>query len=209
MGTSYQNLLVIGELADVRGKVIAAGMNGWLVPAGPNRVVLLPREGEWDVADVDPLAKQLSADSDASVVTNEVVDSDAVVMTVYQEGRPVHRYVSDQSIFVDWFIDDEGDTKFRVNGVAYPADADCPTGPSGADPRVLAPFGAGPVDLERLGAILQGELNETGWRLAEQQHWAIAEALNLDPRALTAAFRWARHEDLPLAVRVRPETLPE
>lgn len=182
-------------------------MDGWLVPASPDRVALLPRGGDWDVADVGTLAKRLSAPG-ALMVTNEVVDSDVVVITVHQGGQAVHRYVSDQTMLVDWLIDDDGDTKFRMDGVVYPADAEYPTGPSGADPQVLAPFGVGVVDLERLGAVLRGEIGETGRLRAEGQHWTIAEVLNLDPRALTTAFRWARHEHLPEAVRVRPNTPP-
>jgi hypothetical protein len=92
-------------------------------------------------------------------------------------------------MLVDWFIDDvDGSTKFRLDGVEYPSDAPSPTGPLGADPHGLAPFGVGEVDLDRLAAALRGGDVRVP---AEAQHWMILEALNLDPRALTTAFRHA------------------
>ena len=107
-------------------------------------------------------------------------------------------------MLVDWFIDDDGTTKFRIGDVEYPADAPYPRG-RGADAAMLAPFGVDPVDLDRLSGALLGEIEVGGaTRLrAEVQHDAILGAMNLDPRGLTTAFRWARLDDLPGAVRVK------
>jgi hypothetical protein len=125
-------------------------------------------------------------------------------MSAYHDGRLAHEYVSDQAMLVDWFIDDDGATKFRIGEVEYPADAPTPTGPSGAEPAALAPFGVAEVDLGRLGACLRGEFAGQERVSAEQQHRMILEALNLDPRGLTIAFRHAGRAgvDLPGAQRV-------
>jgi hypothetical protein len=60
---------------------------------------------------------------------------------------------------VDWFIDDDGESRFRVGDVEYPASAPTPSGRSGADPDALAPFAVHPIDLNRFGAVLRGELS--------------------------------------------------
>jgi hypothetical protein len=72
----------------------------------------------------------------------------------------------------------------------------------GADPAILAPFGVGRVDMRRLGEALRGDGPE-GALPAERRHRVILEALNLDPRGLTMAFRWAVSAGLPGAIRVR------
>jgi hypothetical protein len=140
----------------------------------------------------------------APALSNEVIDSDAVVMAAYRDGRLVHEYVSDQAMLVDWFVDDEGRSRFRLGDREYPGDAPTPTGAAGADPAALAPYGTGTVDLDRLGAALRGEFTGTGPVLAEFQHRLILKALNLDPRPLTTAFRWADPAELPGAVRIAP-----
>jgi hypothetical protein len=199
MGTTYQTLLVVGELPQVRSAVAAAGGDGLVMPVGVGRTAVILREGEWGWADVDGIAARLGL----PVLTHVVLDSDAVILTEYREGKRLHEYVSDQAVLVDWFVDDDGATKFRVGGVEYPEDAPSPKGPSGADPAVLAPFGTGNVDLERLGACLRGELGLGPFVMAEWQHRMILEALNLDPRCLMTAFRHAAHADLPGAVPIR------
>ncbi|GIF99082.1 hypothetical protein [Catellatospora citrea] len=204
MGISYQNLLLIGEMSQVRQAVTAAGADGWLVPAGPGRVALLPREGRCDVADVAVPAERLSTALGTPVLTNELIDSDVVVMTVYQDGRAVHRYVSDEAMLVDWFIDDDGVAMFRIGDVEYPADAAHPTGPSGADPQALARFGVGATDRARLAAVLRGESGHGERLRADEQHHLILELLHLDPGVLTMACRWFPGEDRADAVRVPP-----
>lgn len=203
MGTSYQTLLVIGEPAALRSAAYGLGLDCWLVSAGPQRSAILPREGDGDHVDVRRLAKLLSVKA-GPALSNEVVDSDVVVMAAYQDGRLVHEYVSDQAMLVDWYIDDDGRSRFRLGGRTYPAEAPAPRGPAGADPGALAPYGIAPVDVDRLGAALRGEFAGDGPVFAEFQNRLIFKALNLDPRPMTTAFRWADPADLPGAVRITP-----
>ena len=154
----YETVLLIGELEVLARRLT---VDGWLVPVGPGRTALLPRQ-----SDVDGLAR----DAGVPALTNEVFDSDLILMRIYREGRRRHEYVSDR--------------------------------PGWTDPAAFGPFGVGPVNMSRLGAALRGEFFGAGPRLAEFQHRLILKAMNVQPRPLTTAFRWARVEDLPGAVRV-------
>ncbi|MEV0128561.1 hypothetical protein AB0H83_08840 [Dactylosporangium sp. NPDC050688] len=196
--------MVVGDLADVVSALTGLGADAWVVPAAAGRVAVLPREDAYDRADADGLARLLSATLRTRVLSSTVIDSDAVFMAVYRDGDRIHEYVSERAVLVDWFIGDNGAPGFRLGGVEYPADAEYPTGPGGADPGVFAPLGVGPVDLDRLGVTLRGEFGTDGKVFAEFQHRLIVKAMNLDPAGLTTAFRWARQEDLPGAVRVKP-----
>ncbi|MFB9414695.1 hypothetical protein [Dactylosporangium matsuzakiense] len=202
MGTSYQNVLVLGELADVVRALTDLGGDAWLLPAGPGRVAVLPRENAYGYADADAHARLLSAKLGTLAASNSVVDSDVVFIELYRNGEHFHSYVSEQEFLVDWFIDGAGAPRYRLGGVEYPADAPYPKGPGGADPAVFAPFGVGPVDLDRLGVALRGEGGDAF--LAEDLDHSIMEALHLDPAGLRTAFRWAAEEDLPGLVRVAP-----
>jgi hypothetical protein len=202
MGTSYQTFLVAADLARVGPALVAVGVDGLMMPAGKDRTAVMPREGDYDVADSPRMAARVSGRSGFATLSNELVDSDVLFLRAFRDGRATHEYVSDQAMLVDWFIDGDGSTKFRLNGIEYSADAPYPTGPAGADPAVLAPFGVGRVDQRRLGAALRGEFG-TGTRVpAEAQHRAILDTLNLDPRGLMTAFRFADPEDLPGSVRI-------
>jgi hypothetical protein len=192
VGTSYQTLLVVAEPADVRDDLAAAGHEGLVMPAGPGRTAVMPREDEWEFAHVDDLAAQLGARHGWAALANVVQDSDVVLMLAYRAGALVHEYVSDESMMVD--------------DLDLPDEPVTP-GPKGADPAALASFGVGDVDLDRLGACLRGEAGDDADHVfAERQHWLILEALNLDPRGLTVAFRHAGDADLPGAERVQPQT---
>jgi hypothetical protein len=204
VGTSYQTLLVVAEKAEACSALAELGVEAWVVPAGAGRIAVVPREGAHSYADVDQLAYSLTARTRGEALTNVVFDSDVVMMNVYRNGSCVHEYVSRQEILVDWFIDEDGTSKFRIGGVEYPASAPTPSGPSGADPDVLAAFGVEPIDRVRFGAVLRGELSDRHEQLfAERHHRSILEAMNLDPTGLTTAFRWTEPEDLPGAVGVR------
>ncbi|WP_432824442.1 hypothetical protein [Dactylosporangium sp. CA-092794] len=204
VGTSYENLMVVGDLADVVSALGALGADAWVVPAAAGRVAVLPREHEYNTADVDRLARSVSATLRTSVLSNIVFDSDVVFINVYRNGDRIHEYVSERAALVDWFIDDNGEAKFRLGDVEYSADAEYPKGPGGADPDVFAPFGVGSVDLDRLGVTLRGEFGADERIFAEFLHRLIMKAMNLDPAGLTTSFRWARQDDLPGAVRVKP-----
>jgi hypothetical protein len=157
-GTGYETVLLIGELPVLAGRLT---VDGWLVPVGPGRTAVLPRE-----PDVDEIAR----DAGVPALTNEVFDSGLILMRVYRDGRRRHEYVSDRAAWTD--------------------------------PAMFGPFAVGPVNMSRLGAALRGEFFGRGPRFAEFQHRLILKALNLEPRPLTTAFRWARAEDLPGAVRI-------
>ncbi|MEV6925638.1 hypothetical protein AB0M46_14215 [Dactylosporangium sp. NPDC051485] len=204
MGTSYQNLMVVGDLADVVGALADLGADAWVLPAASGRAAVLPREGPHNHADADGLARAISATLHTAAMSNVVFDSDVVLINIYRNGNRVHEYVSEREMLVDWFIDENDEPKFRLGGVEYPADAEYPKGPGGANPQIFAPLGVGPMDLDRLGATLRGDFGTDGQVFAEFQHRLIMKALNLDPTGLTTAFRWARPEDLPGAVRVKP-----
>ncbi|MEU0559541.1 hypothetical protein [Dactylosporangium sp. NPDC006015] len=189
MGTSYETMMVVGEFAGVVSALTDLDADAWVVPAAAGRVAVLPREGEHGVADVDGLARSVSARLRTPVVSHVVVDSDAVLITVYRDGDRIHEYVSDRAALAGRYTGDGSETGVRFGG---------------ADPGVFAPFGVGSVDLDRLGVTLRGEFGTGTKVFAEFQHRLIVKAMNLDPAGLTTAFRWARQEDLPGAVRVKP-----
>jgi hypothetical protein len=202
MGTSYQTLVVVGAVTAVKDAFAEAGIDGLVLAAGPGRTAVIPREGQHDYVNPARLAELVSARAGFAALSNDVSDSDVVLMHAFRNGRMVHEYISDQAMLVDWFIDDDGTTKFRMGGVEYPADAPHPRGPRGADPAALAPFGVDPIDPGRLGAALRGEFDGTGRVYAEFQHRLILKAMNLDPRGLTTSFRWATPDELPGAARI-------
>lgn len=175
MGSSYQTVLIAADLPTVRDALPDAG---FLLPAARGRTAFMPKEGDYDYADPMVLAERISVALRVPAVANDVYDSDVVTMTAFRDGRVVHRYES--------------------------ADPDSDRGPVGTDARGLAPFGAGRVDLDRLGMALRGEFSGTGRVFAEFQHRLIVKAMNLDPTGLTTAYRWAG--DLPGVVRTPVRT---
>jgi hypothetical protein len=70
-------------------------------------------------------------------------------------------------------------------------------------------FGVGQIDLDRLGTALRGEFDDGRRSRAEVQHEVIVQAMNLDPLGLTTAFRWARIDDLPGAIRIQKVSPPD
>src|SRR5262249_53123977 len=104
VGTSYQNLMVVGDLADVVGAMNDLGADAWVLPAAAvGRVAVLPRENEHNYADADELARAVSAKLRTDALSNVVFDSDVVLINVYRNGECVHEYVSEQAMLVDWF----------------------------------------------------------------------------------------------------------
>jgi hypothetical protein len=198
LGTSYQTLLVVADRPAVVSELAARGVEAWVASAGVGRTAVLPEER----ASAAELARAISASTGFAVLSNELVDSDAVVLRAYSAGQLVHEYVSDQAMLVDWFIDDDGNSAYRIGDVEYSEDTPWPRGPLGADPAMLAPFGIGPIDHDELAAALRGEFASGGPVFAEFQHQMILTALNLEPRGLMTAFRWFSRTDVPDAVRV-------
>jgi hypothetical protein len=204
VGTSYHTLLVLGDLREVGAALAAAGVDGLVARAGRSRTAVIPRD---DGLDPIGLAELVSGDAGFAALSNVVIDSDVVVMRAYRHGRLMHEYVSDQAMLVDRSEHSDA-RRFRAGGVDHPAGAPSPTGPRGADPVALAPFGVDPVDIDRLGAALRGEFSGHTPAFAEFQHRLILKAMNLEPRGLTTEFRWATVEDLPGGVRIRDLAAP-
>jgi hypothetical protein len=202
MGTSYQTVLVVADLEQTVAALASMGADGVVVPASPDRTAVLPREGEYDYADAYGLARSISAEFGYATLCQSLVDSDVLLMYAFRDGEMVHRYVSDQEMIVETSEDSDGTFVHTLDGVVYRDWSAIPTGPVGADPLPLAPFGSGTVDHERLGAALRGLPGTEPHLLAEAMHWEILAALNLDPRGLTTAFRWQVRIDLPGAVRI-------
>jgi len=209
MGTSYQTLLVAAALPAVVAELAAAGITGAALQAGPDRTAVLPREDDFGYADTERMGRWISRRFGHPTLGNVLIDSDVVVLCAFRAGEQIHQYVSEQSMLVDWFMDDQDRSRFRIGDVDQPEDAVPPTGPLGTDPDALAPFGVGEVDRERLRAALEGDVDRTlraaldgedpDWLRsaldatpiwAELQHRLILEALNLDPAGLTTAFRY-------------------
>jgi hypothetical protein len=175
MGTTYETMLVAADFAAVTNAVSATGRAAIVVPAAAERVTVLTRGG------MRPLAEAVSAQLRCPVLTSFVFDSDFIECFVYQDGRRVHRYVSEQEMMVQWFEDDDGVFKPEIDGTVYPADHPIPKGPLGADAVPFAAFAIGVPDLDNIDAALRGAIEPGGERrvMAEQQHWAIMEALKL------------------------------
>ncbi|CAG7642566.1 hypothetical protein [Actinacidiphila bryophytorum] len=205
MGTSYEGALVVAGVEPVRTALVRADVKAIVAPVGAERTAILPREGAYNVADVDELGRYLSGVCGFSVLVHSLYDSDLLSLYVYRGGECLHEYQS-ETAFLGTPYEDDGEMKVELGGVLYDAeDPSLPSGPRGADPEVFAPFGSGDVDLDRLGALLRGEgLDEDEQIFAESRHWAVAEALNLQPAALTTAYRHATMADYPGAVLVGP-----
>ncbi|MEV4278881.1 hypothetical protein [Actinoplanes xinjiangensis] len=206
MGTSYQTILVAAEFAATVQAVQGTGARAIVVPVAAERVAVIPEEGDWDVADLGPLAEDLSAALSRPVLATYVVDSDFVDCHVYRGGAPVHRYVSDQSMLVEWFEGDDGVIRPGIGGVAFPPGHALPEGALGADADAFAPFATAEPDLARIGAALRGQVAPDRDRIrrqfAEAQHTAIIAALGLPPQALTVAYRHTDPAYFPGAVLV-------
>jgi len=197
MGTSYETVLVVAEPSAVKAALTAGGVEARVASAGAGRTAVVPKEDRRGIAHAPELAASLNG-AGLPALSHWVFDSDVIVVRAYQGGQLVHEYVSNQEMLVDWFMDDDGAMRFRLGGVEYPADAPYPTGPDGADPAVLAPYGVGDVDLDRLGAALRGGEDQ----MAERQHVRILEAMNLDPTWLTTAYRWVDPDEYSGGIRV-------
>jgi hypothetical protein len=206
MGTSYEGALVAAGLEQVCAALGGAEVTAIVAPVGVERTAVLPREGAYNVADIDGLGRYLSGTCGFSVLVHSLCDSDLLSLYVYSGGESVHEYQSDVAHVGQPFKDADGEMKVVFDGVPFDFDDDSqPSGPRGADPGVFAPFGTGDVDPGRLGALLRGEgLEEDQQVFAESRHWAIAEALNLQPAPLTSAYRHAKASDFSGAVLVGP-----
>jgi hypothetical protein len=207
MGTSYEGVLVAAGVEPVRAALARAEVTAIVAPVGVERTAILPREGAYNVAEVDDLGRYLSGTCGFSVLVHTLYDSDLLSFYVYRSGECVHEYQSEMAYLGTSFEDDDGEMKVELGGVLYVSDDESlPSGPCGADPEVFATFGTGHVDHDRLGALLrcEGLDDEDACMYAQGLHWAVSEALNLQPAALTEGYRHANVSDYPGAVLVGP-----
>jgi hypothetical protein len=197
MGASYQNLLVIGDLDDVVAALTTGGFVAIVVVVAPQRVVVLPREGAYGVADVDAIAEYLSGVCAMQVLAQQVSDSDVVCLSVYRDGVEIHGYLSETSGIGEVTETVDGFVRV-VDGVAYvEGDPAAPSGPRGAEAGPFIPFGLGETDPGQIAALL-GSAPE--YVFAEEHHADILRALNLPATALTAAFRWVEKGEVEIPV---------
>ncbi|MFI0937446.1 hypothetical protein [Streptomyces sp. NPDC021020] len=207
MGTSYEGVLVVAGVEPVRAALARAEVTAIVAPVGVERTAILPCEGAHNVAEVDDLARYLSGTCGFSVLVHTLYDSDLLSLYVYRGGDCVHEYQSEMAYLGTSFEDEDGEMKVELGGVLYASDDESlPTGPCGADPEVFSAFGTGHVDHGQLGALLrcEGLDDEGACMYAQGLHWAVSEALNLQPAALTEAYRHADVSDYPGAVLVGP-----
>ncbi|MEU8046130.1 hypothetical protein AB0B71_18540 [Micromonospora echinofusca] len=206
MGTSYQTILALGALAQIRRVLTDVGTEAYVTPVGERRWAVVPREEEGSgYAEVDDLAQLITLLTREPAVTFDVFDSSVMRATVHAGGREVHRYLSDGG-WVTEYWDDDNEVLAGFDGTLHPLDAPPPPGPSGDDPAVFAPLGVGAVDSVALGAALRGEvpLDDAPRLFAECRHRAILDALGLDPCPLTRPFRDTHLDHVPAPVHVRP-----
>lgn len=208
MGTSYQSILAVGELAAVRAAVTGAGREAYVTEVGPRRWAVVPREDEEiDYAEVDDLAELVSVTTAEPAAAFEVFDSSVMSATVYVDGEPTHQYVSDRSWVTEYWDDDDNEFWAGFDGTLHPVDGPLPPpGPSGADPEAFAALGVGEVDARRLGAALRGEVpgDSASRPLAEEQHVEILAALGVESCPLTRPFRAAHLDHVPAPLHLRP-----
>ncbi|WP_422742685.1 hypothetical protein ACN27B_30095 [Micromonospora sp. WMMD754] len=198
MGTSYETVLVAAEFTAVVEAVTATGRRALVVPVVDDRVAVIPREGAFGVAELRPIATLVGKRLACPVLTSAVFDSDVVQCCVFHDGVLTHRYVSDLAMIVEWFEDDDGEFKPRLDGKVLPP-GQLPEGPLGDDAAAFAPFAVGAPHLDGITAALR---NADGDRFAEGQHAGIMESLKLPPDALTVGFRHVRQDRFPSAVLV-------
>jgi hypothetical protein len=204
MGTSYQGLLVVGDLETVAEALAEGGVTAYVATAATGRIAVIPKgDPRWNVVDLTPIAVLLSGPLGLPVLAHDMYDSDRLALWIFQRGVITHEYISDMASVGN--VDETGEGFTRtVDGVTYGLnDSNAPRGPRGADPDKLAPFGVGTIDKARLGALL---VSAADWVFANELHAAIAEALNLDPNPLMVAYHWFERGEIEQldAVHVTP-----
>jgi len=180
MGSSYQTILAVGEVDDVRRAADLYGRPVAITPVGEGRWAVVP-EGEHGYAETAPLAELISRRGYAA--TFEVFDSDVLTAAVYRDGGIVHEYLSDQAYLVEYWDDDGEMFLSDMLGNSYRPGETPPHGPAGADPDAFAPLGIEPLDRAALAAALNASAS-----MADSLHHDILHALNLTPGPLQRTY---------------------
>jgi len=186
VGSSYQTILAVGELVDLRTAVDAWHQRATIIEVAERRWAVVPVQEDGVYAETEGLAQHLSLVEGGLAASFNVFDSDVLVAMLFREGTGVHEFLSNQAYLVEGWDDDDNEILYDMLGRPYPPEATPPAGPFGADPAAFVPLGVAPVDAAALGAVL----GRTGIR-ADSQHHAILHALNLDPRPLMMTFEEA------------------
>ena len=174
MGSSYQSILAVGELANVRSAVAASGQQAVIIPVADGRWAVLPERENDIYAETEDLAELLSLAEGSLAVSFNVFDSIVMTARLFRGGECHHEYLSDQTFLTEVWDDDDNEMWFDMLGREYPPGATPSPGAYGADPGAFAALGVAPVDEEALGAVL----NHPRLR-AEERHHDMLDALNL------------------------------
>jgi hypothetical protein len=200
MGTSYEGLLAVADLGEVREALVRSGGHGLLASVAAARTALVPTETYGGVADIESTAEDISRECRCGVLAHGVYDSDVLTLWVYRDGTRVHRYVSEAGALGEVFEDRDGLMKVKVDGVVYAeSDPARPSGPIGADPREFLPFAFGRAGVDQVAAALTGDGYGGD---AEGRHCAFLRALNLDSVLLREAYDHLDPSEVEGAVRV-------
>lgn len=196
MGNGYTSLLIAAEAHDVAEALASFAPAAFAKPAAPGRTVV--GDEFFGPREINEAAARLSPLSAIGAVAFCVYSSDALSAIVYRDGMPVHCYDSAAETLIARIVERDGQPRgdFENPYLLYEAgDPAWPSGVRGADPDWLLPFAAGPVDRDLLAQLLDlrlipddqvvtGDDGHLRWIYASAHHWAIAEALHLDPEYL-------------------------
>jgi hypothetical protein len=196
MGDHYQTILVAADANEVAEALVSFAPSAFAKPAGPGRTAV--GDEFFGPEEVNEAAARLSHLSQIGAVAFSVYSSDALSAILYRDGVPAHCYDSSAETLIARVVERDGQVRGDFENPYYlyeAGDPDWPSGVRGAEPDWLLPFAAGPADRELLArlldlrlipddAVVVGENGRRRWLYAGSHHWAIAEALHLDPEYL-------------------------
>ena len=196
MGIDYLTILVAADAEEVAEALASFAPTAFARPAAPGRTAV--GDEFFGPEQVDEAAARLSRMSPIGAVAFRVYSSDALSAIAYRDGVPVHCYDSAAEALIARVVERDGRLHGDFENPYYlyeGGDPNWPSGVRGADPDWLMPFSSGPVDREELAQLLDLRLipddqvlvHDDGsrrWIYASSHHWAIAQALHLDPEYL-------------------------
>ena len=179
MGTTYQTILVAGDLADIRAGISTKCV---VLPVGERRWAVIPHQ-EDGYAETEELARHLSRPPGALTAAFQVFDSDILAALLFRAGAGIHEYLSEQAYLEPYWEEDGTEVQMDFLGRPYGLDEQPPTGPYGADPAMFAPLADGQADEPALAEALTGREP-----MADHRHHELLHALNLWPRPLQSTY---------------------